>query len=60
MISLTMRTKDISSFFQVVQQAKEEKFLENVCLLLKEKKKKKNHLWAIQRAREYCEVLQSL
>lgn len=59
MIPLTMRTKDISSFFQVVQQAKEEKFLENVCLLLKEEKTK-NHLWAIQRAREYLEVLQSL
>lgn len=52
MISITMWTKDISFFFQVVRQAKEEKFLENVCLLLKEKKKK---LWAIQREREYRE-----
>lgn len=56
MISVTMRTKDISSFFQVVQEAKEEKFLENVCLLLKEEKE----ILSNPKRRSIVKVLQSL
>lgn len=57
MISITMWTKDISFFFQVVRQAKEEKFLENVCLLLKEKK---NICGQSKEKESIVKVLQSL
>lgn len=41
MISVTLQTKDISSFFQVARQAKiRKKFLENVCLYWRRKNKK--------------------